>query len=94
MLTRTAPILAVAYWVSVHSAQFGDQIPTRSPLPMPARTSPIASASTSASSSAQVQRRPLATSTSASRSGCAATVRSKFSPMVSSSSGVSVSPAA
>ena len=28
MLTRIAPILAVAYWVSVHSAQLGAQIPT------------------------------------------------------------------
>ena len=35
MLTRIAPILAVAYWVRVHSAQFGAQIPTRSPLVMP-----------------------------------------------------------
>ena len=36
MLTRIAPSLAVAYWVRVHSAQFGAQMPTRSPLPMPA----------------------------------------------------------
>ena len=35
MLTRIAPILAVAYWVTVHSARFGDQMPTRSPLAMP-----------------------------------------------------------
>src|SRR5262245_50412324 len=94
MLTRTAPILAVANWVIVHSAQFGDQIPTRSLLPIPARIRPIASASTSRSSSVQVQRRPLANSTSASRSGYAATVRSKFAPIVSSRSGTSVSPAA
>src|SRR5579871_4341399 len=40
MLTRIAPILAVAYWVSTHSAQFGAQMPTRSPLPMPASSSP------------------------------------------------------
>ena len=31
MFTRIAPILAVAYWTSTHSAQFGDQMPTRSP---------------------------------------------------------------
>src|SRR6478735_849128 len=94
MLTRTAPILAVAYCVIVHSAQLGDQIPTRSPLPIPARIRPTASASTSRSSSAQVHRRPLATSTSASRSGWAATVRSKLAPIVSSSSTGSSSPAA
>jgi hypothetical protein len=94
MLTRTAPILAVAYWTIVHSAQLGDQMPTRSPLPIPERTSPIASASTSRSSSAQVQRRPVATSTSASRSAYVAAVRPKLAPMVSSSSGGSDSPLA
>ena len=84
----------MAYWASAHSAQFGAQIPTRSPSSRPAATSPRASASTSRSSSAQVQRRPLATSTSASRSGRAATVLSKLAPIVSSSSGGSSSPAA
>ena len=73
-LTRIAPIFAVAYCVIVHSAQFGDHMPTRSPLVMPARTRPMASASTSRFSSAQVQRRPVANSTSASRSAYAATV--------------------
>ncbi len=52
MFTRIAPILAVAYWVMVHSAQFGAQMPTRSPLPMPIPSRPSASASTSAASSA------------------------------------------
>jgi hypothetical protein len=51
MLTRMAPIFAVAYWRNVHSARFGDQIPTRSPLPMPCATSPSASALTSPASS-------------------------------------------
>ncbi len=44
MLTRIAPTLAVAYWMSTHSAQFGAQMPTRSPLAMPAPSSPRASA--------------------------------------------------
>ncbi len=92
MLTRIAPILAVANWVIVHSAQLGDQMPTRSPLVIPARTSPIASPSTAASSSDQVHRRPVANSTSASPSGCARTVASKASPIVVSSSGGSSSP--
>ena len=35
MLTRMAPIFAVASWAIVHSAQLGDQTPTRSPLAMP-----------------------------------------------------------
>ncbi len=35
MLTRMAPILAVAYCTIVHSAQFGAQMPTRSPFSMP-----------------------------------------------------------
>ena len=52
MFTRIAPIFAVAYWVSVHSAQFGAQMPTRSPLTMPISSNPRASASVSAASSA------------------------------------------
>ena len=52
MFTRIAPIFAVAYWVRVHSAQFGAQMPTRSPLTMPISSNPRASASTSAASSA------------------------------------------
>jgi hypothetical protein len=34
------PALAVAYWVSTHSAQLGAQMPTRSPLRGPAPRSP------------------------------------------------------
>ena len=52
MLTRIAPILAVAYWVSTHSAQFGAQMPTRSPTVIAGASRPSASASTSAASSA------------------------------------------
>ena len=40
MLTRIAPTLAVAYWTSTHSAQLGDQIPTRSPFAEPGREQP------------------------------------------------------
>ena len=52
MLTRIAPIFAVAYWTMVHSAQFGAQMPTRSPFSMPAATRPRAATSTSRFSSA------------------------------------------
>ena len=48
MLTRIAPIFAVAYWTNTHSATFGAQIPTRSPVRTPAPSSPSASASTCA----------------------------------------------
>jgi hypothetical protein len=50
--TTIAPIFAVAYCTSVHSAQFGAQMPTRSPFATSAAISPRASAFTSASSSA------------------------------------------
>src|SRR6478735_4791379 len=92
MLTRIAPILAVAYWTSVHSEQLGAQIPTRSPVLTPTASRARASRSTSARSSAYVHRLPCATSTSASRSPNRSTVASKLSPIVISSSGVSVSP--
>src|SRR5438067_1877045 len=36
MLTRITPALAEAYWTSSHSAQFGAQIPMRSPGASPA----------------------------------------------------------
>ena len=85
MFTRIAPIFAVAYWVSVHSAQFGAQMPTRSPLAMPVPSNPSASASTSAASSAYVHRRLADRSTSASRSPNARTVASKLPPIVSPS---------
>src|SRR6476659_6558774 len=62
MLTRIAPIFAVANWTMVHSAQFGAQMPTRSPFSMPAATKPQAATSTSRFSSAQVHRVPCSTS--------------------------------
>ena len=43
---------AVAYWVNTHSAQFGAQMPTRSPLAIPRSSRPRARASISAASSA------------------------------------------
>jgi hypothetical protein len=85
MFTRIAPTAAVAYCVIVHSAQFGAQIPTRSPFPIPRPISPRANSSTAAPNSAYVHRRPLATSTNASRSPYAATVRRRFAPIVSPS---------
>ena len=51
MLTRIAPSFAVPYWTKTHSAQFGAQMPTRSPLPTPRASSPSAQASTSATNS-------------------------------------------
>jgi len=50
MLTRIAPILAVAYWTITHSAQLGAQMPTRSPLRTPSSSRPSATVSTSAAS--------------------------------------------
>ena len=52
MFTSTIPAFAVAYWSSTHSAQFGAQMPTRSPASMPAAISPRARASVSASNRA------------------------------------------
>ena len=49
MFTSTTPALAVAYWSSTHSAQFGDQMPTRSPAAIPVAIRPRASVSVSAS---------------------------------------------
>ena len=46
MLTRMIPALAVAYWTSAHSAQFGLQIPTRSPASIPAAMKARAARST------------------------------------------------
>ena len=91
-MTRIAPIFAVAYWISTHSAQLGAQMPTRSPLAIPVASSPRATSFTAASSSAYVQRRPVATSTSASRSAYRAAARSRFSPIVSPSSGTAETP--
>ena len=51
-VTSTAPIRAVAYWTSTHSAQFGAQIPTRSPFSTPRATSPRATRSVASLSSA------------------------------------------
>src|SRR5712672_770126 len=93
MVTRMAPILAVANCTMVHSGQFGAQMPTRSPCSRPSDMRPRAITSISSLSSPYVHLRVLAMSTSASASGFARTVRSKFSPMVSSRIGMSVGPA-
>ena len=89
MLTRIAPIFAVAYCTITHSTQLGAQIPTRSPVRIPARSSPPAAAS-----HGRVELRVASgfTSwwrlTSAGRSANRAAVRWKWSPIVSPSSGV------
>ena len=92
MLTRIAPIFALPYCSSTHSAQFGAQIPTRSPVATPEAMSPRATASVAASSCAYVQRLPVGTSTSASLSPCAAAIRRRLSPIVSPSSGSGLAP--
>ena len=92
MFTSTAPTFAVAYWTRTHSAQFGAQMPTRSPASIPAASRPRASRFTAASSSAYDIRIPWWRLTSASRSGKRATVRSRSAPMVWPSSGVSHAP--
>ena len=51
MLTRIAPSFAVPYWTKAHSAQFGAQMPTRSPLADAERVQPEGAASTSATNS-------------------------------------------
>ena len=68
MLTRISPALAVANWVTTHSALFGDQMPIRSPGSSPSATSPAAKASTRSPSSRQLQRICWWRTTSASRS--------------------------
>src|SRR5262249_31658380 len=87
-LTRMIPAFAVAYWTNAHSAQFGLQMPTRSPGAMPAAMNARPARSTSAANSAYVYRSPWWTDTSASRSPKRATVRSRLPPIVSPSSGV------
>jgi hypothetical protein len=86
------PAFAVAYWVSTHSAQLGAQMPSRSPLASPAASSPRASASTCSFSAAYVSRTSWWRTTSASRSPKRATVRSRFSPIVSPISGLVATP--
>ena len=78
MLTRITPALAVAYWVSTHSARFGLHTPTRSPLRRPAASIPPASRSTASPNCAYVYRTPWVRSTSASASGTRAIVRSRL----------------
>jgi hypothetical protein len=92
MLTRLAPVLAVAFCGNVHLAMFGAQIPARSSFCTPTSSRASTSASTSARSGAKIHRWPVGTCTSASRAGSAATVRSKLSPMFFPSRGTSDMP--
>ena len=52
MFTRMAPICAVAYWATIHSALLALQMPTRLPFWTPRVIRPRATRSTSALSSA------------------------------------------
>ena len=92
MFTSTMPAFAVANCTTTHSALFSDQIPTRSPRPIPNASSPAANASARATSSRYVHRTPWLRTISASPSGTRAAVRSRFCPSVSPSSGVDVAP--
>ena len=92
MFTRITPSFAVAYWVSAHSQRFGLHTPSRSPFSRPNPSNPRASRSTAEFSSAQVNRTPWWQDTSASDSGTRATVRSRFAPIVSPSSGTAPAP--
>ena len=69
MLTRTAPIFAVATWVTIQFAWFIIQSPTRSPFSTPSAMRPRASASACSCSSRYVHRIPSWTETMASVSG-------------------------
>lgn len=92
MFTMIAPIRAVAYCTSTHSAQLTAQMPTRSPLAIPRAIKPRANSPTSAPNWAYVQRRPSAMSTNASLSGQASTARRRLRPTVSPRSGASLVP--
>ena len=86
------PTFAVANWTSTHSAQFGAQIPTRSPF-----SSPAASSAAGERVDLRVElgvRRAHALVTGDERlaSPKRATVRSRFSPIVSPISGLLATP--
>ena len=66
MFTNTSPARAAANMVSNHSAQFGAQMPMRSPGLRPQAIMPRATRSTSRSSSAKVNRTDWNGTTSAS----------------------------
>ncbi len=92
MLTKTAPMRAVANCASNHSDRLGDQIPTRSPFAMPRDKRPAASRSTRSSNSFHVQRTPCSRNTTACRSGKRCAVSFRSSPIVDSLNGTSVAP--
>ncbi len=92
MLTRMAPIRAVANWTATHSGQLGDHMPTRSPFFTPVASRALATRSAQLCSSAYVQRRPDGQSTRASWSGTRVAVAAKLAPIVSPSSGMADAP--
>ena len=79
---------------SVHSAQLGAQIPTRSPGSTSSASRPRATVSTESVSSAQVWRTSWCRETRATAWGRSAATRAKSSPTVSRESSSSVAPAA
>ena len=87
MLTRISPALAVANWVTTHSALFGDQIPIRSPRLRPSAKRPLAKASTLCFSSRQLQRICWWRTIKASRSAYRSAIWSKYPPIVAPISG-------
>src|SRR5450759_174287 len=78
MLTRIAPIAAVAYWTTTHSYRLGDHIPTRSPFLTPRAMRPRATTSHASTSSRYVERRSWRAATSASLSPNRDAVRLRF----------------
>ena len=92
MLTRIAPMRAVANCVSSHSLRFGDQMPTQSPFAMPSAARPAASTSISCANSRHVQRTCCSRNTTAGRSGKRPAVSSRNRPIVASESGTPASP--
>jgi len=63
MFTKIKPALAAAYWVMVHSTQFGAQIPMRSPGFKFSESKPCANPIARASNCANVQAPRLTRST-------------------------------
>src|SRR5205807_9954108 len=75
-----APILAKAKNNTTHSGRFVDQSATRSPLPMPRHTNPLAQFCASSSNCRKDQRSPSSGKIRASFSGYCAACRERTSP--------------
>ena len=94
-MTRITPALAEAYWTSTHSAQFGLQIPSRSPGSQAERREPAGDA---VDLGVELRVGPADVLMARRRAPRGrrgrATVRSRFAPIVSPSSGTSEVPCA